>query len=126
MANGDKCRDRLTKVFESDSIQKMNERGDGSGEEIRGAAIFINPIEEIVDRSGNRGIIAEGMTLASDDEMARMAEEMLSTETGARKLTKDEQSRSFFFSSKNWHAPWEPQGPKPNWRQEPLSGPSLN
>ena len=39
---------------------------------------------------------------------------------------REQTGRQFFFSSSDWKAPWEPEGPKPNWKVGPPKNPSLN
>ncbi len=92
----------------------------------RWALIGIDPIEEVISGDG-RGFIAGMSVTASDDEIAEIATEEFLRMTGGEKIGKDSGSNSVAFSAGKWNSPWQPKGPKPNWRVESSpSEPSLN
>lgn len=84
-----------------------------------GEAIFI---PEISRRVGD-GVQTLYTILGTDEQTIREAKKAIEEEEGGVfvDLTReqaDTQKASFFFSSSAWKAPWQPKGPKPNWRTE--------
>lgn len=91
----------------------------------QGEPIFVRPVEMVTEKDGHTGIIIEVRTNAPDEEIKRALDVAFNID--AKKMTDDEvrRAKTFGFSSSNWNAPWNPEGPKPNWRPG-SSNPSAN
>lgn len=98
----------------------MSEKDRGDTERF---AIFIPIDVEITDTH----VRVETLGLASDKEAAEQASIELSDALHAESWSLQEISRPdgrevgekrFYFSGDKWKAPWQPKGPKPNWRTE--------
>lgn len=89
------------------------------------AAIFLRPLEKIVNADGSEGIISETVVAGNDPEVMNAALENFFEHTGAEVLTGQELRAFHAFSSSRWNSTWNPSGPKSNWRQPPQD-PSLN
>lgn len=104
----------------------MAERENESGGSEGWALIRVDPVEQVITKDGV-GVIGNMSVLASDDETADAVTEEFLQMTGGEKIGEGSGSSSVAFSSNDWHAPWQPKGPKPNWYVEPPAGdPSLN
>ena len=96
--------------------------------EQEGFAFFI-PMELVTTSSGTS---ERGHALGSSEEFLDEAVEYLRDNGVNIELIRnnsqgrEQTGRQFFFSSSDWKAPWEPEGPKPNWKVGPPKNPSLN
>lgn len=99
----------------------MNERDNGDSERSKEVDIFVQPLEQVISANGEEGVICEAIVAGYDlDSMEQAAKEFIE-QTGIEVL--DERATRAFhaLSSTRWNSPWNPPGPKPNWRkpQEP-------
>lgn len=111
-------------------MREMDNGGSPSDRE-RFGWILGRPTEKIINADGSYTVISEGIVLASDEGAADLTIREFEKDTGAKILKKDDQEprgkdRLFFGFSGRWNAPWEPEGPKPNWKTNPPRNPSLN
>lgn len=84
--------------------------------------VFYRQVEATVDADGTESIISEAVPFG--DNPGATIDEFLHA-TGGRRLTDRERQAFYAFSANRWNSPWNPEGPKSNWRKPPKD-PSAN
>lgn len=85
----------------------------------------------VAETKVNDGVLGLAIGFASDKEMLDEGVKRLKDEYGIdviflgdlhseeiRDVSLPNGGRGFFFSAEKWKAPWQPKGPKPNWRTD--------
>lgn len=104
----------------------MAEREDDRDELGHFAFIEVEPTELVTKGDGSVFVAADMRVFAANQEVADVVAEEFLRMTGGQLTGKPSENR-VAFSRNNWNAPWNPKGPKPNWRVDPPRGdPSLN
>ncbi len=98
-----------------------------NGEGERFAGMVFKPEEQIIRADGSVDISGPGTIIASDADAAleglKRAKEMGITFGSGGNSGKS----AHYFSSSSWNSPWNPEGPKKNWRVDPpAEGAHLN
>lgn len=94
--------------------------------EPQGFAIAV-PTEVIVDGAGEERVVYNVGAPTEADAMAgaKLMADLYDGEIVASRPS-SRSSNQAFFSSKKWNSPWEPTGPRPNWKTTSPEDPSLN
>lgn len=102
-------------------------------EELHQGFIFAVPVEQVIKADGSAETISEGFVVAESREAADRIVEEFSDVTGSEVVHSGDSPQepnsgktTFGFSIDRWNSPWEPKGPKPNWKVGPPTDPSLN
>ena|SRR5579872_5556181 len=89
--------------------------------------VHVRPLGYNVGDDGKVEGFTQFESMHHDPEQARQIEHDLATDLGFIPITPEEAQSHHFFSSKKWNSPWNPEGPKPNWRvNPPPADPSAN
>lgn len=110
----------------------MTDRDNGGfpTDQERFSRIMTRPTEINISAEGSFTVMSEALIVSSDEETADLAIREFEEVTGAKILERkeirpeDQKAAVIAFMSGKWKAPWEPEGPKPNWGPPP--DPSLN
>lgn len=82
------------------------------------------PLGVETTKKGTSAIFAAaGTSREAVDTLAKLMGNEFGTEVS---LIDQPDSKTTFGFSGHWNAPWNPEGPRPNWRVNSLQDPSLN